>query len=409
MRNVLGALFKLVAILLAALTIITTIIVLLLLSFSRILLTPQAYKQSFAENKIYERLPATTAVEFMLVKNLLIDPCEETINADSCLDPHIDTSGLDGPTNRLGMEGTAFLNGINQEQWSALILYLLTPELVQESLESGVDQSISYLKGETDSAGLPLMKVKARLGSMTDEDLTLLLLNSQLACTLEQQTLILSAGFSESGSPPIFCSPTGGTSQVLLLDLQRRLKIIASETPTQVILIKPPSPSNPLVLQNFIGDDLQSALQKINANSQYLPFLPVALLLLVAVFGVRSLRGLLRWWGIPVFVAGLITLILGVALFFMFEWIWLRYVLTHFPPLLTSGFGEILYDTAHSLTNDLSKQMMLEAGVVTLLALGVILVSNRVPAPPDPSLPPLAQPGTPGGPVLNPQKKKKRW
>ena len=93
----------------------------------------------------------------------------------------------------------------------------------------------------------------------------------------------------------------------------------------------------------------------------------------------------------------------------MFDQIWLNYVLAHLPPLLTSGFGEIIYDVAHSLTNDVSQQIMLQAGIVTLLALGVILISNRIPPPPDPSLPPLAPPGTPGGPVLNPNKKKKRW
>jgi hypothetical protein len=96
-------------------------------------------------------------------------------------------------------------------------------------------------------------------------------------------------------------------------------------------------------------------------------------------------------------------------MFFMFDSIWVNYVLIHLPPLLTSGFGEIIYGIAHSLTNDLSQHLMLQAGVVTLLALVVILISNHVPPPPDPSLPPLAQPGTPGGPVLNPRKKKKRW
>jgi hypothetical protein len=411
MRNVSSVIFKFIAILLSALAIITTIFVLLLLSFNRILLNPQTYKQAFAENKVYEQLPLVTAEEFSLVKSLLIDPCEETIIAGSCLDQAVGTSqpGESTSTGRLGIEGRAFLSGISEDQWNALVLHLLTPEDLQESAESAVNETIAYFKGETDTVTMPFTNIKERLTSMTDEELIPLLLTSQPTCTLEQQTLIMSPGFGEVGSPPIFCSATGGTAQVLSLDLQRRLDSVASEIPDYAVLIKPPSPSNPPSLHRFVGKDLQDTLRTLRNNSQYLPILPFVLLLLVTAFGVRSLRGLLRWCGIPIFIGSIFALLLGIIIFFMFDQIWLNYVLTHLPPLLTLGFGEIIYGVAHSLAHDLSQHLMLEAGIVSLLALGLILVSNHIPPPPDPSLPPLAPPGTPGGPVLNPQKKKRRW
>ena len=410
MRNVFTVIFKFIAILLSALTIITTIFVILLLSFNRILLNPQTYKQVFAENEVYERLPVVIAEEFSWVKSLLVEQCEETTIAGACLDQAVSTSqmGEGTSTGRLGIEGTAFLKGINEDQWNALVVQLFTPENLQESSESAVNETIAYLKGETDTVSMPLTNIKARLTSIADEELTMLLLNSQPTCTLEQQTLIMSAEFNKVGSLPILCSATGGTAQVLLLDLQRRLNGVAAEIPDYAVLIKPPSPSNPPSLQRFIGKDLQDALQTLHNNSQYLPLLPFVLLVLVAVFSVRSLGGLLRWWGIPIFIASLLTLILGIVIFFMFDQIWLNYVLIHLPPLLPSGFGEIIYGVAHSLANDLSQRIMIEAGIVTLLSLGVILISNRVPPPPDPSLPPLAPPGTPGGPVLNPNRKKKK-
>lgn len=373
-------------------------------------MSPQTYKQAFAENKVYEKLPLVTAEEFSLVKSLLIDPCEETTIAGSCIDQSVsraqigESTSTDGP----GIEATVFLNGINEDQWNALVLHLLTPEDLRESAETAVNETIAYFKGEADSVTMPLTYIKARLTSIADEELIPLLLNSQPICTLEQQALIMSAGFSEVGSPPIFCSAMGGTAQVLSFDLQRRLTSVASEIPDFAVLIKPPSPSNPPSLQRLIGKDLRDTLKTLHKNSQYIPLLPFALLLLVTAFGVRSLRGLLRWWGIPIFIASLLTLILGIVIFFMFDQIWLNYVLIHLPPLLTSGFGEIIYGVSHSLANYLSQHLMLEAGIVSLLALGLILVSNRIPPPPDTSLPPLAPPGTPGGPVLNPNKKKKR-
>ena len=405
MRKVFAVILKFIATLLAALTIIATIFILIMLSFNRTILNPQIVRQAFMKNKVHERVPVVVGEEFSLVKGLLVDTCET-----DCNDGSINASQSNGiSTGKLGTQGTAFLNGLNQDQWKNLIFYLLPSTDLQESANIESDEIIAYFKGETDTVRMPLTNVKARLTSLTDQELTQLLLNSQPACTLEQQTLIMSGGVGEVGSSPMFCSATGGTSQVLVIDLQRRLDSVASETPEHIVFIKPPSPSNPPSLQKFIGQDLQSTLQKINSNSQNLPFLPFALLLLVALFGVRSLRGLLRWWGIPILIAGLITLILGIVIFFMFESIWLNYVLIYLPPILTSGLGEIIYDVTHSLAKDFSKPLLLEAGIVTLLALGIIFISNRIPPPPDPSLPPLAQPGTPGGPVLNPQKKKKRW
>ena len=410
MRKVFAVIFKFIAMLIAALTILITAVVLLLLSFNHSLLNPQIVRQAFIRNQVYERVPAVTAEEFSLVRSFLVEPCSETLIGDSCLDQAVNTSQLnEAPKGRLGTAGTAFINGLNEDQWKNLVIYLLPPHELQEITETSIDELIGYFKGETDIVKISLTNAKTRLTRMTDEELTTILLSSRPTCTLDQQTLIMSNGFSESRIPPIFCSATGGTSQVLLLDLQRRLTIIASEIPDHAILIKAPSPSNPPGLQSLIGKDLQVSLERLNANSQNLPLVPVALLLLVTLFGVRSLRGLLRWWGIPLFIGSLIALIIGIVLFFMFDQVWLTYVLANFPPLLTSGFRKIIYDVAHSLSGDLSKHLMLQAGIITLLALGIILLSNRVPPPPDPSLPPLAQPGTPGGPVLNPDRKKKTW
>ena len=407
MRTLFALILKVIALILALFTIFATMLVLLFLSFNRILLDPQIYKQAFIENKVYAQLPEVTASEFAWVRSHLVDPCIEIVIADSCLDAVVNSSTTE--TGKLGIDGSVFINGLHQEQWNNLVKYLLTPEKVQQSLDAGVDEVIAYFKGETNAAGIPLLGLKDQLASITSDRLTAMLLNPQPLCTLDQQALIMSGKLSKLGSAPVFCSVPGGTSEVLLLDLQRRLNSAALELPEQVFLIKPPSPSNPPSLQMIIGNDLQSTLHKLQINAQYLPLLPIALLILVTAFGVRSVRSFLRWWSIPIFIGSLFALIFGTVLFFLFEQIWLNYVLNDVPPLLTSGFGEIIYNVTHSLSKGVSQHLMTQAGIVTLTALGILLISNRVPAPPDPSLPPLAPPGTPGGPVLNPNQKKKKW
>ena len=407
MRTIFALIPKFVAFILAVFAIFATIFVLLFLSFNRILLAPQTYKQAFIENTVYEKLPEVTAAEFALIKGHLVEPCMDTIIADSCIDSVVNSPTVE--TGKLGMEGSTLIQVLHQEQWNSLVFYLLTPDAVQSSLDAGVNEVIAYFKGETASAGIPLNNLKEQLESINSNELAAIFLNQKPGCTLEQETLIMSGALDEIGSTPVFCSATGRTSDLLLLDLQRRSKSIAAELPDQVVLLKPPSPSNPAGLQRIIGKDLQATLRTMQSNASYIPLLPGVLLLLVTVINVRSLRGLLRWWGFPIFIGSLLALILGSVLFFLFEQIWLNYVLSGMSPTLTSGFGDILYSTTHSVSKTVSEHLMRQAGIVGLITLGMLLISNRVPAPPDPSLPPLAPPGTPGGPVLNPNQKKKKW
>ena len=393
MRTVFTAIFKfiarLLAVFLALLTILATIVVVLLSSIEHTLLNPLTSRQAFVKNKVYERFPTIAASEYSLVKSLFTHRCAETPQA-------------------CAIEGMALLNGLSSEQWETLIIHILPADELQAITESTLDETIGYFHGEKDSVQMPLVHLKARLTDKAGEELTLLLLESQPYCNPQQQAQIEDMDLNIAGAPPIFCSADGQMKIQLSAELQRRLRNISAELPDNAILIKSPSPSIPVSLHRFLGEDRQSALQKINMALPNAPLLPFALLLLVTLFAVRSLRGWMRWWGIPIFIAGLITLILGVVLFFMFDQIWMKYILHTLPPLFASGFGEITQDVVRTLTNDLAKHIMLQAGILTLLTLGVLYASSFVKPPPDPSLPPLAQPGTPGGPVIHPSQKNKR-
>ena len=151
------------------------------------------------------------------------------------------------------------------------------------------------------------------------------------------------------------------------------------------------------MVKNLLGEDPQVMRQRIDTGIRFSPLLVLCLLLLIAVFGVRSLRGWLCWWGIPVFIAAFITLSAGIASLIFFEPAWASYII---PLTAESTPVQIEPDVSRALFNDLVVQLVLEAGILTLLGLIALLISRRMPPPPDPSLPPLAPPGMPGGPVL---------
>ncbi|MEO5886106.1 MAG: hypothetical protein ABIQ77_00440, partial [Anaerolineales bacterium] len=337
MRNLFTAIFKLIArllvVFLALLTVIATMGVVLLTSIEHTLLNSKTQRQAFINNRVYERIPVVAAGEFTMVKNLFEVQCARTPQA-------------------CASQSMTLLNAMSLKQWETLIIHFFPADELQTLTESTLDETTGYFHGETDTVQIPLAHLKARLTNKAGEELTLLLMESQPLCNVEQQEQIKAMDLDVVGAPPIFCLATGEMQIQLSFELRRRLKNVSTELPDEVVIIK--SPSITPGLRTFFGEDGQSAPHKLKLALPYGPLLPLALLLLLALFAVRSLRGWMRWWGIPIFIAGLMTLIFGSLLFFMFDQLWMKYVLHELPPLLASGFGIITQDVARSLTNDLA-------------------------------------------------------
>lgn len=270
-----------------------------------------------------------------------------------------------------------FLNNLSTGQWQALIVHLLPPDDLQYMIESALDQTSAYLDGETDTAKLPLDKLKSRLTGQAGEDLVLLLLNAQPPCTEEQLSQISAGDFGGEEAPPLLCAASGNTLDILVIESQKQLTEAASGIPDEATLIKPPSSSDSTGRSGPLsGKDSQSTMRLIHLILNLSPLLPLILLLLATLFGVRSRKGWLRWWGIPIFIVGLITLSIGAAATPLMEWGWMHYALAKIPPLFsTSDLPVIGHDVIRFVILDLSKWMLIEAGVITLLGLGAIIAS----------------------------------
>ncbi len=437
MRKILGAVFnfiaKSMAVIFAILFVIISVLVLLLTSFDHTLLHAGAYKRALVMNRVYEQLPFLFAEQFSQMKDFLADPCAgnllgcyidgaspelkaclvDTLGGEDvyekigtgqrspteaelkasqpCIDEYGDPASLpgpvggspdeSGPSTDQGASGSqmAYLNNLSSDQWQALILHLLPPRELQEMTETTLDQLFAYLNGETDTAKMPLVKLKARLTGQAGQDLLLLLIDAQPPCTEEQQAQINSGNFGGDGRPPVVCAARGETLDKLLRELQSQMNEAASKIPDEAPLVKPPSASDPSSGGGPLGKDPHAALQKINTAVRLSPLLPLALLFLMTLFGARSMKGWLRWSGIPLFIAGLIPLSFGIAALPAFENAWIRYIVPKFPPMFsTSSLIKLGHDLAHSVVRDLAIWVMLEAGLIALLGLGAIVGSYYV-------------------------------
>jgi hypothetical protein len=285
--------------------------------------------------------------------------------------PQSNTPGVVGPMT--------FLNNFSPEQWQTLMTYLLPPDDLQNMTEATLDQVFAYLNGEADTASIPLTGLKARLTGQAGEELILFLLNAQPACTEEQQAQITAGVFGEKGKTPILCAASGETLDMLLPELQRQMNEAVSGIPDEAIIIQPPSASDP---SSPLGANPKAALRLLHVMIRLSPLVPLIFLLLVTLFGVRSLKGWLRWWGIPILIVGLITLSIGIAAMPLLQWAWVNYAVDRIPPLISPSLGELVHGLANSLVRDLAKGITISASLIVLLGLAAIVGSFFVKSKP---------------------------
>ena len=117
----------------------------------------------------------------------------------------------------------------------------------------------------------------------------------------------------------------------------------------------------------------------VNIAINLSPLLPLAFLLLVTLFGVRSLKGWLLWWGVPLFIVGLVVLIFGIAILPLLEWAWVNYAVQQIPSMFsTAGLIATGHGVVFSIARDLTKWIVISSSLIALLGLGAIIGSARV-------------------------------
>jgi hypothetical protein len=152
--------------------------------------------------------------------------------------------------------------------------------------------------------------------------------------------------------------------------LQNQLAALVTQIPDKAMIIKPSSqPAQPG--GGPLGNDPITVIRTVRLVLRLSPLLPLGLLLLVTLFGVRSLKGWLRWWGIPFFFAGAIALVPGIALLPALNWAWNNFVVPRIPPFLSANVANIGHELATYIIHGLSEQIILQTAI--LLAVGLAM------------------------------------
>jgi hypothetical protein len=137
-------------------------------------------------------------------------------------------------------------------------------------------------------------------------------------------------------------------------------------------------PDQLTILDAPIQNDPRQKLLIVRTLMRLSPVLPLAFLLLVTLFVVRSLRDWLNWWGIPFLVTGALAGIMGLGGAPIFSAVFQRILISRMPALLPVVLLDYAGDLASAMLEALLAPVMWQGLVIALIGLGMIIGSRFI-------------------------------
>lgn len=253
----------------------------------------------------------------------------------------------------------AIFKNLTAKDWEVLITSLFTQDTLQTFTEESMDAAFDFLNGNADNVEIPLYLIKEPLLNEEGVDAVFAFLAAQPSCTTED---MLEMANAMTGGELVFCNPPEESIVLIKPMIEAQLKTYAENIP-----------------------DTQTVLKDVGLNTQFLeaqsvrvlmrlsPLVPLALLMLITVLVVRSLQSWLRWWGIPMLIAGglglLFSLMAGPILQSLFNLLFLSRV----PMGLSGSVLDLSYDIFTSVAHNLVENMALYALITAIIGAAMTL------------------------------------
>jgi len=332
----------------ALLFIITGVLALFFFNIERKAFSSVTYKQAFESQHLYERMPEVLAIA-------------------------LSTSIAEAP------EVDIFLKLITPEQWGASISSILPPEELRILADDVLDSTFDYLNGKTDAISISLLPFKQHMAGPAGVEAVKQILRAQPECTAEQLTQMAVSAFTGGGL--ILCSPPAEALQIMSPLIETQLQVLSSVFPDQVTLFSS--------IDRDPSEDPRPRLNGIRLVMKLTPILPLVLLLVIALFTVRSLRDWLLWWGWPLLITGGISLLTALFASPLLTWILRRLIQSQGAGFMPLILATTLAETAGAITRQILTPVTIEGFVLALLGRVMVVVAVFVQKKPgSPTLPP---------------------
>jgi hypothetical protein len=309
----------------------------------------ELYKDALAKEGIYARLPALVAEGVAQAKQ----------------------------TGHLGELGG--VEQLSPADWNIAFGAVLPAPYLQAQTESALDQFAEWMHS---AAPAPVVKIslaelKRRLTAGEAETAYRRILEGKPLCTDEQMRA--AGGFS------LGCRPPPDQMPQVLDGFRKTMQTTAGNLPESADLfekIKTDS-GGAQVLQKLAK--VRTRLARWERYAEWSPVIPVALLLLIAVFGVRSFRGWMLWWGVPCLIVGLVAVVFALPSASGARWVFSTIVLPRLPAevpaaILDAAFGLMTAIVQGVLGGVLKHAGILAGGGLVAIILGAIFGPRAKPA-----------------------------
>jgi hypothetical protein len=324
---------KFLAAICAVLFIVSGVLVLILFNIEQKAFSSATYKKAFEDQRLYERTPEILAAAL---------------------------------TTSLAQHQVAlpFLNTVKVEDWQNIISFLLPPEDLKALSDNALDSTFDYLNRKTDTATVSLLPVKSRLVGESGMNVVLQILHLQPECTVEQLTQ-MALGFL--GGQIALCNPPPEAIQLMTPLIQSQLQGLVSVFPNEVIFISDPRSGTP--------DDPRLKLSTVRSVITFTPILPALFLFGIVVFAVRSLKEWLVWWGWPLMMTGLISVLIALVGSPLVGGILQLLIRTQVSILIPPVLGASIAETASAVAREILSPVVIEGIILAIVGLGFVIVS----------------------------------
>jgi hypothetical protein len=360
----LNACSKTIAVFLALGFILTALLALFLFNAQIWFMNPETYKSAFEEQEIYTQLPTLLAKQISV--NMTYDPCLE--NPEECEGEEEDSEEDGGPPS--------YLKNLSQEQWETILSQLLTPEWTQAQTESLLDQIFDFVKSEEETITLTvsLVELKANLTGQKGLEIVRELIDAQPPCT-EQLLDILFKIAAGDFTPDelLLCAPPHALLDNLSPAIESALDFVIQEIPDEATFEQQVYDRHSTDESRLEQEDSGFNIRQLVFIMRFSPLIPFMFFALVTFFGVRSVKDLFLWWGIPFAIVGLVGLALVLLGFASINWDWSSLITVRAPVPLEPSLVDFAFETLQLVFERVLWSIVIQVGVIAFI--GIIFIT----------------------------------
>ena len=174
----------------------------------------------------------------------------------------------------------------------------------------------------------------------------------------------------------VLCSPPNEIIAVIAPLIQVMIKDATAQIPDSQVIT--PQLGTNTISFGPLGSGLTGGIRLAHLVMRLSPLVPLLFLIFITLLVVRTLKDWLRWWGIPIFFSGLLSVGLAMMVMFLFDQAWDAILANFIPSFLSPGLVNLGHDVAQAIFQSLTAGIMDIGILMAVLGLGMWIGSGLI-------------------------------